>query len=196
MPLFCKSTDNVSILLSRLCHLKIKDWRARPCGALRSLKRARKGLIMKKTELQEHVREAHKGLVAALDGLSEDEATRVGLNENWSVKDALSHMAAWEIEAARIITEIQQGTWKPQRMSKETIDEFNRQAVESRKERSMPQVREEFDAAHREMERLIETLPEEVDESTPTYKYIESVTFKHFASHGAQIERWKKQMQG
>jgi hypothetical protein len=60
----------------------------------------------------------------------------------------------------------------------------------------MPQVREEFDAAHNEMERLIETLPEEVDESTPTYKYIENVTFKHFASHGAQIEQWKKQMRG
>lgn len=155
-----------------------------------------KALAMNKTELQQRVRESHKGLVAALDGLTEEEATRVGLNENWSVKDALSHIAAWEIEAARIINEIQNGTWKPQRMSKETIDEFNRQAVESRRERSMPQVREEFDAAHSEMERVIGTLPEEVDESTPTYKYIENVTFKHFASHGAQIEQWKKQMQG
>ena len=150
---------------------------------------------MKKTELQERVRESHKGLVAALEGLSEEEATRVGLNENWSVKDALSHIAAWEIEAARIITEIQNGTWQPQRMNKEMIDEFNRQAVESRSGRSMPQVREEFDAAHREMERVIESLPEEVDESTPTYKFVENVTFKHFASHGAQIEEWKKQLQ-
>lgn len=151
---------------------------------------------MKKTELKERVSDAHKELVAALEGLSEDEATRVGLNENWSVKDALSHIAAWEIEAGRIIHEIQQGTWQPQRLNKEMIDEFNRQAVETRRERSMPQVREEFDAAHSEMERLIETLPEEVDESTPTYKYIENVTFKHFASHGAQIEAWKKRMQG
>lgn len=151
---------------------------------------------MKKTELQERVRESHQGLVTALEGLSEDEATRVGLNQNWSVRDALSHIAAWEIEAARIINEIKNGTWKPQRLNKETIDEFNRQAVESRRERSMPQVREEFDAAHSEMERLIETLPEEVDESTPTYKFIENVTFKHFASHAAQIEEWKKQMRG
>ena len=151
---------------------------------------------MKKTELQERVRESHQGLVNALEGLSEEEATRTGLNENWSVKDALSHIAAWEIEAARIITEIQNGTWQPQRLNKEAIDEFNRQAVESRQERSMPQVREEFDAAHREMERLIESFPEEVDEATPAYKYVENVTFKHFASHGAQIEDWKKRMQG
>lgn len=149
---------------------------------------------MKKTELQERVSATHEGLVKALEGLSEEEATRKGLTEQWSIKDALSHISAWEIEAARIIGEIQSGTWKPQRLNKELIDEFNRQAVEDRQGHSMPQVREEFDAAHREMERLIESFPEEVDESTPIYKYVEAVTFKHFAHHGATIEEWKKQM--
>lgn len=143
---------------------------------------------MKRTELQERVRETHGGLVAALEGLSEEDATRVGVTGQWSVKDALSHIAAWEIEAARIINEIQAGTWKPQRMNQEMIDEFNRRAVEDRRGRSFPQVREEFDAAHAEMERIIDTLPDEVDESTPTYKYIEGVTFKHFAHHAEQIK--------
>lgn len=150
---------------------------------------------MKKTELQERVRATHGGLVNALEGLSEEEATRKGLTEQWSIKDALSHISAWEIEAARIIGEIQNGTWKPQRLNQELIDEFNRQAVEDRQGHSMPQVREEFDAAHREMERLIESFPDEVDESSPIYKYVEAVTFKHFAHHGALIEEWKKQMQ-
>jgi uncharacterized damage-inducible protein DinB len=146
---------------------------------------------MKRTELQERVRESHGGLVAALAGLSEEDATRQGLTEHWSIKDALSHIAAWETEAARIVTEIQAGTWKPQRMSQEMIDEFNRRAVEDRRERSFPQVREEFDAAHAEMERVIASLPEEVAESSPAYKYIEAVTFKHFAHHGAQIRKFK-----
>jgi hypothetical protein len=144
---------------------------------------------MKKTELQERVRETHAELAQALEGLTEEEATRAaGLNAQWSVKDALSHIAAWEIEAARIIKEIEAGTWKPQRLGKEGIDEFNRRAVESRRERSFPQVREEFDAAHSEMERIISSLPDEVDESSPVYKYIEGTTFKHFAQHGEQIK--------
>ncbi len=150
---------------------------------------------MKKSELQERVRDEHRGLVEALEGLSEEEATRKGLTKEWSIKDALSHISAWEIEAGRIIGEIQNGTWKPQRLNSELIDEFNRQAVEDRQGHSMPQVREEFDAAHREMERIIESLPDEVDESTPIYKYIEAVTFKHFAHHGTMIEEWKKQIQ-
>jgi hypothetical protein len=144
---------------------------------------------MKKTELQERVRETHAELAQALAGLTEEEATRAaGFNAQWSVKDALSHIAAWEVEAARVIKEIQAGTWKPRRMSEEMIDEFNRQAVESRRERSFPQVREEFDAAHSEMERIISSLPDEVDESSPVYKYIEGTTFRHFAHHGAQIK--------
>ncbi len=143
---------------------------------------------MKRTELQERVRESHEGFVSSLEGLSEDDATHVGLTEQWSIKDALSHIAAWEIEVARIVKEIQAGTWKPQRMNNEMIDEFNRRAVEDRHGRSFPQVREEFDAAHAEMERIIDSLPEEVDESSPAYKYIEAVTFKHFAHHGAQIK--------
>ncbi len=151
---------------------------------------------MKKTDLQEKVSVSHQGLVEALEGLSEEEATRKGLTAEWSIKDALSHISAWEIEAARIITEIQNGTWKPQRLNQELIDEFNRQAVESRQNDSMPQVREEFDAAHREMERIIETLPDEVDEASPAYRYIEAVTFKHFAHHGTKIKEWKKQMHG
>jgi uncharacterized damage-inducible protein DinB len=148
---------------------------------------------MKKSEIEERVRETHAKLAQALDGLTEEQATRVGLNENWSVKDALSHIAAWSIEAARIIGQIQAGTWQPQRFDKSAIDDFNAKAVEMRRERSMPEVREEFDAAHREMERVISTLPDEVDESSPTYKLVEGVTFRHYAHHAAQIEEFKKQ---
>jgi hypothetical protein len=146
---------------------------------------------MKKTELKERVSESHRKLTSALEDLTEEQATRKGLNPQWSIKDALAHIAAWEIAGARMLTEIQNGTWKPQKINKEIIDGFNAEAVEARKEHSMPQVREEFDAAHREIERLIETLPDEVDESSPTYKYLEAVTFTHLTHHAAQIEKWK-----
>lgn len=149
---------------------------------------------MEKAELRERVRESHRKLTAALENLTEEQATRKGLNPQWSIKDALAHIAAWEIEGARIVGEIQKGTWSPRKIDKEMIDGFNSQAVETRREHSMPQVREEFDAAHREIERVIETFPDEVDESSPAYKYIEAVTFKHLAHHAAQIEEWKSKV--
>ena len=147
---------------------------------------------MKKTELLVRVHDAHGKLVKALEGLTEEEATRTGLNPQWSIKDALAHIVAWELEGARIITEIQSGTWKPQRFDKQAIDDFNARVVSERQERSMSEVREEFGRAHERIEQLIDSLPFEVDESSPTYKFIEGVTFKHHNHHAAQIEEFRK----
>lgn len=147
---------------------------------------------MKKTELEERVRDAHEKLVKALESIGETEATRTGLNPNWSVKDALAHVTAWEIEGTRIISEIASGTWKPQKIDKQIIDDFNARAVESRRDNTMSEVRAEFDEVHREMERtIVDLLPDEVDESSPAYKFVEGVTFRHHAHHAAQIEEWK-----
>jgi uncharacterized damage-inducible protein DinB len=147
---------------------------------------------MKKADLEERVRGAHEKLEKALEGLTEEQATRTGLNQNWSVKDALSHITAWEIEGVRILSEIEGGEWKPQKFDKQTIDDFNARAVENRRENSMSEVRNEFEEAHLEMERAIQSLlPEEVDESTPSYKFVEAVTFRHHTHHAAQIEEWK-----
>jgi hypothetical protein len=146
---------------------------------------------MKKTELKERVHESHEKLIKALDGLTEEQATRVGLTSEWSIKDALAHIVAWEFEGVRIINEIQQGTWQPRRLDHQMIDDFNAQAVTDRRERSMREVADEFNIAHMEMERVIESLPDEVDESSPAYKFVEGVTFKHHAHHAAQIEKYK-----
>jgi uncharacterized damage-inducible protein DinB len=147
---------------------------------------------MKKSEIEERVRESHLKLLQALDGLTEDEATRVGLNPQWSIRDALAHIVAWELHGADAISEIQAGTWKPQRLNKELIDNFNAQAVAVRRDFSMREVSDEFNAAHARMLGLIATLPDEIDESSPTYKFIEGVTFRHMTHHAAQIAEWRQ----
>jgi hypothetical protein len=146
---------------------------------------------MKKSELQQRVSESGERLLGVLDGLTEEQASRVGLTEMWSIKDALAHINAWELEGARIVTEIQNGTWQPRRLDKGQIDDFNARVVEERKGRSLSELREEFDAAHARIEAVVASLPDEVDESTPAYKYIEGVTFKHLPHHAEQIEKFK-----
>ncbi len=148
---------------------------------------------MKKTEIQERVRTAHRKLTDALEGLSEEEAGRVGLTTEWSVKDALAHISAWETEGELRLREIQAGTWQPQRLSHEMIDEFNARVVDERKTRSFAELREEFDRAHSSLEEFIASLPDEIDEKSPTYKFIEGVTFRHHEHHAGQIENYRKQ---
>ena len=148
---------------------------------------------MKREELLERVRAGRTRLDGALHGLSEEDALRVGLNPQWSVRDALAHVVAWELEGARIIRAIQARTEKPPRLTNELVDDFNARAVEDRRARSMREVVDELDAAHGAMVGLIESLPDDVDESSATYKYIEGVTFHHHESHAAQIEAWRQQ---
>ena len=151
---------------------------------------------MKKSEIQERVRVAHKRLMDALDGLTEEDAVRVGLNPQWSVRDALAHITAWEIEGARAIAEIQAGTWKPQRLDKQLIDDFNARAVAERRGRSFSELREEFDGAHARMTEIVESLPAEIDEKSSTYKFIEGVTFRHHTHHAGQIEEFRNRAEG
>ena len=148
---------------------------------------------MTKTELQERVRDGYEKLTKALEGLTEEEATRVGLNPQWSIKDALAHITAWEFEGVRIISEIQSGTWEKQEFNQQIIDEFNARAVEVRRENSMAEVRNEWDTAHLELERTIETLlPDELDESNFVSQLVKLVTYQHHAHHAAQIEEFRR----
>jgi len=150
---------------------------------------------MHKTEILDRVAQAHEYLTRALDGLTEEQATSKGVTAEWSARDALSHITAWEIEGARIVRSVQDGSYQPHRINKDAIEEFNARAVEERKKRSMREVRDEFDGAHGEMVRLINSLPDEVDEASPAFKFIEGVTFRHLAHHAGQIEEWKQKQQ-
>lgn len=151
---------------------------------------------MKKTELLERVRAAREEMGRALEGLSEEDATRPGLNQNWSVRDALAHVVAWELEGARAVEGLRAGTYAPRPFDKETINSFNEQAVSERRGRSFAEVRAEFEEAHARITGVLESLPEEIEERTPLYKFAEGVTFKHLSHHAAQIEEWKRKTRG
>ena len=150
----------------------------------------RKTSEMKKSELLARVGEARARLDAALDGLSEEDATRVGVTPEWSVKDCLAHIAMWEREGVRVLPDILAGAYRP-RYDDETIERRNREAAAEWSGRGYAEVAGELDAAHAELERLLEGLPEELDESTPGYKFIAGVTFDHMPHHAAQIEKFR-----
>jgi hypothetical protein len=147
---------------------------------------------MTKTELLEHTRAAHSALTKALDGLTEEQATQIGLTSQWSVKDALAHITAWLASGAGQIRDVQNGTWTPQKWDQETIDRFNADATEQWRNHSMTQARAEFASAYNEMEQVISSLPDEIDESSVTYKLVRAVALKHFPHHAGQIEEWKQ----
>lgn len=148
---------------------------------------------MKKAELLGRARDAHGALVGVLEGWDEERAARVGVNAQWSVKDVLAHIAAWEAEGAGVLARLREGDDGP-RFDKATIDGFNAAAVEERRARSFRELREEYDGAHRLVAEALDALPEEVDESSREYRFAEIVAVIHPTHHAAQIEEWRKKI--
>lgn len=146
---------------------------------------------MKKAELLELVGGAHGRLSRALEGLTEEEASRAGLTANWAVKDSLAHVTAWELEGARLIEGIVDGTARPRRYSDEEIERFNEEAVTSRRGRALSELLGETDAAHAAMLAAVGRLPGEVDENSPACKIARGFTVDHMTHHAGQIEKWR-----
>lgn len=53
---------------------------------------------MKKSELIQELREARRGFLDSVDGLSEKEASRADSIGAWSIKDVVAHMVYWDRE--------------------------------------------------------------------------------------------------
>ena len=89
------------------------------------------------------------------------------------------------------MSEIQNGTWQPHRLDKQQIEDFNARVVEERRDRSFGELREEFDDAHARIEAAVAAMPDEVDEKSPAYKYIEGVTLHHLPHHAELISKYR-----
>ena len=146
---------------------------------------------MNKSELRERVHTAHTRLVKAFDGLTEEEATRTGLNPQWSIKDALAHLAAWDTQGAVIISKILREGVEPPDIDKKFIDDFNARAVAERGSHSMREVADEFNAAHSELENVLAEFPDELDESSRAFKLFEILAVTHYTHHAEQIEKFR-----
>jgi hypothetical protein len=146
---------------------------------------------MKKEDLLRRVNEVHDRVTNVLNGLNEKQAMRVGLNAQWSVKDLLAHLTSWKERGVAELIQIENGTWQPQKIDREAVDQFNAAAVDERRTRSMAFVRADFERAHNEMLRLISALPDEVDESSPAFRVVNGGSIRHIAHHAAQLVEWK-----
>ncbi|HWS56808.1 MAG TPA: maleylpyruvate isomerase N-terminal domain-containing protein [Pyrinomonadaceae bacterium] len=147
---------------------------------------------MKKAELLEAVGGAHARLARSLEGLTDEEAGRVGLTAKWSVKDAVAHITAWEQEGARVLAGIVDGTERPRRYPADEIERFNEEAVAARRGRTLDELLAETRGGHAAMLAAVGRLPEEVDEDSPACKIARGFAVDHMTHHAAQIEKYRE----
>lgn len=126
-----------------------------------------------KEQVLERMGRSWDELQAMLNGLSKQQLTAPG-REDWSVKDHLTHLAAWERSALFLV----QG--KPRheglRVDESTYlsgddDRINDAIYRLKRERSLSEVRLEFEQVHRELRATVERLSVE-DLAQPYAHYL------------------------
>jgi hypothetical protein len=143
-----------------------------------------------------------EALQTVLDQLTEVQMTQPGVENNWTVKDILAHIADWEQRMVRWIEETMRGE-VPERpapgMTWDDLDELNEQTYLANKNRSLAEILAGFETSYQQAVKAVETLTEEdlLDphrfawrEGDPMWHMVAANTWWHYKEHRQAIESW------
>jgi hypothetical protein len=162
--------------------------------------------ITTKAQLNEDINRSWTELNHMLDHLSEDQLTNLHDPQGWSVKDHISHMAAWERSAVYFLEgkPRHEGVGVPEDLyMNASEDDINASVRDQKKHLSLDQARAELNDIHNQLLNLLAPmsdtdlhlsynhfLPDEPgnNDSRPAYDVIYSNSANHFAEHAAWIK--------
>ena len=155
---------------------------------------------MTKDEMLTALRDSRARLEAALQGLSEAQMMDPGVMGDWSVKDLLAHMTAWEAEAVRILARARAGqSTQPAATSEAEMNALNAKLYKENKNRPLENVLADFHGVHKQLLRQVEALSD-ADLNRPIAwlgnqnlaSIVEGDGYGHEAEHLAHILAWRK----
>lgn len=154
-----------------------------------------------KAALLEVIRSERARFETLLAGLTEAQMVEPGVEADWSIKDLMAHIAAWERLAMDRIQAAQTGSalQYPLIAGDDFVDQFNAQVCQAHADQPLAEVQTEFRNAHQDFIRQIETLEESKLPQKLNFDWSGKLTFQvmisanthwHYAEHAAAIEKW------
>lgn len=148
--------------------------------------------------------DARERLIASYDGLTEEEMAEPGVAGEWSVRDILAHIAAWDREQTTSYRGMLRGERPPfLDLDLEGIEAFNREHQALIKGATVNDVVAEFLAAREEMLALLREIdnaalfaPAPGDEHADlSIAACVGVSYNHDEEHAEMIEEWRAERQ-
>jgi hypothetical protein len=152
-----------------------------------------------------HIQAERKRFEELVSRLDENQLLLTLDPDQWTIKDVLAHITAWEVELFNWLDDASQGrspnipgpgTWE------EYIEVFNTRTFKENRDRPLAEIRIDFQDVYARLMAALEALPADPDD--PSY----SVWWKgrapwrlfatyshHYRTHRHQIERWLDQHQ-
>jgi hypothetical protein len=138
------------------------------------------------------LQESRSELTSAIQGLPDDKMT-VPLTEDWSAKDTMGHIAAWDEFTVADLKRIGRGRLPCLAAFREgEVDSWNAFLIRPRKLFPLPQIRAEFDEARAEMLAAINGLPEGLLAEGQMARTIFLIMANHEKDHARQVREWRE----
>lgn len=149
---------------------------------------------MDKHQLINKIDTAWSRLEESFAGLADAQMTQPGVTGDWSVKDILGHVTAWEEEALHHLPRIREGKRPPKYADLYGgIDAFNALKTEENRHRSLDEVMARFEEVHAQLVAYIEAAPEElIATETRFRRRIRLDTYSHYPTHTQAIREWRE----
>ena len=133
---------------------------------------------------------------ASYAGLSDAQLVKPGVTGDWSVRDILAHVSAWEEEALTHLPLILEGGTPPRYSVRYGgIDAFNARMTEQKARLSLSAVRRQLDATHRRLIDFIQRVPEDrLSRETRFRRRLRLDTYSHYPQHADAIRQWRRKV--
>ncbi len=154
-----------------------------------------------KQELLERIEAERRRWDTLIATLGSERMVQPGVVGQWSVKDMIAHLSAWQgrpiawLQAVRDGTRPQPTPWK-QGLTEEEINEW---IWQTNRERPLPAVLDESTRTHQELMGLLRSTADEALMPPKRYNWmgersivegIAANTYEHYQEHAAQIRTW------
>jgi hypothetical protein len=143
-------------------------------------------------DLLSMLQESRSELASAVQGLPDDKMT-VPLTDDWSAKDVMGHITAWDEVTASDLRRIARGRLPCLAAFRESeVDSWNAFLIRPRKLFPLPQIRAEFEEARADMVAALKELPEGLLAQGQMVRNIFAIMAGHEKDHARQVREWRE----
>ena len=157
---------------------------------------------MTKDELIENTERAWEELQAAIDGLTDEQMTKLPVTGQWTVKDLLAHIAMWESKLVTTLFKAEKGVAPADLVeSGQPVDALNAQYYREQKGRPLERVLEDSHAVHLALLNRLEAFPDKAlfdpgkfkwMQGDPLSRMVAGDSYEHYREHAEEIRAWRR----
>lgn len=151
-----------------------------------------------KQQLLEKMRSGYDAFSALLASLNATQMSTPGVNGNWSIKDNIAHLSAWQRRQTANNQAVREGIDRPDPTPGMSEDEINEMYYQQNKNRALTDVLDEFHETARLLQESVEALTDEQLNSPVTWldggtlaPRVAGNSYEHYEEHAEIIQHWQ-----